>query len=72
MLHKRYSNTYPLLDSDIIMSKMRFIKLCYFNQTFYMYIIKRKDLHSAKVTACVLLLTLLVKAFKFKVHSEHL
>ena len=25
-----------------------------------------------KLTACVLLFTLLVKAFKFKVHSEHL
>ena len=52
------------------MSEMRSIKLCYFNLTFYG--IKQKDLHSAKVTACVLFFTLLVKAFKFKVHSEHL
>ena len=64
MLQKDIVIPTPLLDSDIILNKMRFIKLCYFNQTFY--IIKQKDLPSAKVTACVLLITLLVKAFKFK------
>ena len=52
------------------MSELRFIKLCYLNLTFY--IIKQKDLHSVMMTACVLLFTLLVKAFKFKVHSVHL
>ena len=33
------------------------------------YIIKQKDLHSAKVTACVPIFTLLVKAYKCKVQS---
>ena len=46
------------------MNKMRFAKLCYFNLTFY--IVKQKDLHSAKVIACVLLFMLLVKAFNLK------
>ena len=32
----------------------------------------KKDLHSAKVTACVLLFTLLAIVFKFKVYFEHL
>ena len=46
------------------MSKMRSIKLLYFNLTFYGII--QKDLHSAKVTACVLFLRYLSRHLNLK------